>query len=81
MAEWDVISIKTGELAGRMSYVALGDGRPLVVFPGLSRISAGASVEDQKKGAGRLKALVAECHRCAVSWGVCCWGPWVDTHG
>jgi pimeloyl-ACP methyl ester carboxylesterase len=45
------------ELPGRMSYVALGEGPALVVFPGLSRMSAGSSVEAQKKAARRLGAL------------------------
>ena len=51
------MSIEAGELPGRMSYVSLGDGPALVVFPGLSRMSAGSSVEAQKKAAGRLQAL------------------------
>ena len=53
----NAMSIEAGELPGRMSYVSLGAGPALVVFPGLSRMSAGSSVEAQKKAAGRLQAL------------------------
>jgi pimeloyl-ACP methyl ester carboxylesterase len=51
------ILMQSGELPGRMSFVAVGDGPPLVVFPGLSRVSAGSSSEAQMQEGRHYRAL------------------------
>src|SRR5450432_3680559 len=49
--------IQTGELPGRMSYVAIGEGPALIVFPGLSRVSAGSSSEARMQEGRHYRAL------------------------
>ena len=49
--------IQSGELPGLMSYVAIGDGPPLVVFPGMSREANGSSTRAQAREGGRYRGL------------------------
>jgi pimeloyl-ACP methyl ester carboxylesterase len=49
--------IQSGELPGRMSYVAIGDGPPLVVFPGMSREANGASTRSQAREGSHYSGL------------------------
>ena len=67
------MSIQSGELPGRMSYVAIGDGPPLVVFPGLSREANGSSTSSQAREGGRYSGLARATgrdHLCGSS------SPW-----
>ena len=49
--------IQSGELPGLMSYVAIGNGPPLAVFPGMSREANDASTGGQAREGGHYRGL------------------------
>ncbi len=50
------MTISSGELAGGLGFVAIGEGAPLVLFPGLTR-AEGMAVDSPEREGGRYRGL------------------------